>query len=133
VLSKIHNQQHSPVDVNKPAEKVESVTTSGRGSGKVLMGDEAWQDILCQELDRKKEELNVQLGQDGCGGNDLNCKESSVPTQIEGDNTQKGLTFEGKKIVTTYTKTAFASTGHRVLRAGALGPTMALLRANQIL
>ncbi len=40
VLSKIHNQQHSPVDVNKPAEKVESVTTSGRGSGKVLMGDE---------------------------------------------------------------------------------------------
>ncbi|CAK9258175.1 unnamed protein product [Sphagnum jensenii] len=136
-LSKTHNQQHSPVDVSKPvenfAEKVESVTTSGRGSGKVLMGDEAWQDILCQELDRKKEELNVQLGQDGCVGNDLNCKESSAPTQIDTDNTQKGLTFEGKKIVTTYKKTAFASTGHRVLRAGALGPTMALLRANQIL
>ncbi|CAK9196715.1 unnamed protein product [Sphagnum troendelagicum] len=90
-------------------------------------------DILCQELDRKKQELNVQLGQDGCGGNDLNCKESSAPTQIDTDNTQKGLTFEGKKIVTTYKKTAFASTGHRVLRAGALGPTMALLRANQIL
>ncbi len=43
-LSKTHNQQHSPVDVSKPvenfAEKVESVTTSGRGSGKVLTGDE---------------------------------------------------------------------------------------------
>jgi hypothetical protein len=42
--SKTHNQQHSPVDVSKPvenhAEKVESVTTSGRGSGNVLIGDE---------------------------------------------------------------------------------------------
>ncbi len=105
----------------------------GVNGSKLLYSSTAWQDILCQELDRKKEELNVQLGQDGCGGNDLNCKESSAPTQIEADNTQKGLTFEGKKIVTTYRKTAFASTGHRVLRAGALGPTMALLRANQIL
>jgi hypothetical protein len=43
-LNKTHNQQLSPVDVSKPvenfSEKVESVTTSGRGSGKVLMGDE---------------------------------------------------------------------------------------------
>lgn len=43
-LSKTHNQQLSPADVSKPvenfSEKVESVTASGRGSGKVLMGDE---------------------------------------------------------------------------------------------
>jgi len=86
-----------------------------------------WQDVLSQEISNKKLELALKAGKeverqncDGPAPADGAKKSSSHVTVAE--NGKRNPRVSGAPIIR-----------HRYMRTGALGPTMALLRASQIL
>lgn len=76
--------------------------------------DAGWQDMLSEEINNKKRELALKASKELEGQNGEGTK--------KGDNGKRNTRVNGAPIIR-----------HRYMRTGALGPTMALLRANQTL
>lgn len=86
----------------------------------------AWQDILSQDLNKKKLELAAKFSKQLSGGEGADPAGTPTPTsKPEALSNQDTKTGPGKK--------GIPQIRHRHMRTGALGPTMAMLRASQVL
>ncbi|KAG0577761.1 hypothetical protein KC19_5G179500 [Ceratodon purpureus] len=93
--------------------------------------DAGWQDLLSEEINKKKLELALRASA-GSGAQNCDNVQDQPPTDGVRHNLHKDGTLaeNGKRLPRTNGAPIIR---HRYLRTGALGPTMALLRANQVL
>lgn len=87
----------------------------------------AWQDILSQDLIKKKLELAAKFSKQLSGG------EGAEPAGTLTTTTSKPEALSNQDTKTGPGKKGIPQIRHRHMRTGALGPTMAMLRASQIL